>query len=141
MYNLPSGITNSWRILLSSTSNLGDALSFKGRKRQGTENDLTLPDLWPRLKSTNRWIDLRNRGLDPGCSKVSAPMRQLPPVALPRHFQNQGAPSSEKITGSVGFLRLDYDDYDESQTSHKKSRNSVASFRKVTHITIRQLQF
>lgn len=56
----------------------------------------------------------------PGCSKVSAPMRQLPPVALPRHFQ--GAPSSEKITGSARvsrFLRLDYD---ESQTSHKKKK-------------------
>ena len=56
----------------------------------------------------------------PGCSKVSAPMRQLPPVALPRHFQ--GAPSSEKITGSARvsrFLRLDYE---ESQTSHKKKK-------------------
>lgn len=33
MYNLPAGITNSWRNWLSSTSNLWDALSFKGRAK------------------------------------------------------------------------------------------------------------
>jgi hypothetical protein len=81
------------------------------RTRQGTENDLTLPDLWPRLRIDQGPVDrcAEPPGC-PGCSKVSAPMRQLPPVALPRHFQ--GAPSSEKITGSVGF-------YGSTMMNHK----------------------
>lgn len=135
MYNLPAGITNSWRILLSSTSNRGgDAVSFKGRAK-GPKTISPSRTCGLGCGSTKvRWIDVRNR-LD-ALDALRFPPQWDSFHLLPCLGISKARQVLRKLQGQLVFTaRLWW----ITNLSQKKETPWVLF--EVTHITIRQLHF